>query len=215
MSAPPPYYAQPYELPPGWTPPPKQPVWPRIRTELETFIPTVALVTLLGAPVAFLWRAFAPRTEILHTASGPQPVAPESNQLFAVDGRYVVVTLLAGLLCGVIGWTLLRRRGPAGPIALAAGATIAALVTKAVGGRLVVDRYLYNFCHGRDVQCLVYSGTLRLNAIAAIVVWPLAAMVAFAALTLFFDREEPPAAWPPPPPWPTTWPAPHGGPPQP
>jgi hypothetical protein len=191
----------------------------QVRTEVETVLGTVALVTLLGAPVAFLWRSLAPRAEILHTASGPQPVAPESNQLFAVDGWYVVATLLAGLLCGLAGWVLLRRRGPAGPISLAAGATVAALVTKAVGGRLVIDRYLYDFCHGRDVQCLVYSGTLKLNAIAAIVVWPLAAMVVFAVLTLALDRDDPaPATWPPPgpDPWAVTWPPPpHGGPPPP
>jgi hypothetical protein len=153
---------------------------------------TVALV-LLGAPLALLWRAFAPVVAVAHTAGGPQPVAPESNQMFAVDGRFVLVTLVVGALLGAASWYALRERGPAAPVGLAAGGLLAALVMSAVGRRIVVDRYLYDFCHGKDVRCIVYDGTLHLHATAAIVVLPVALLAAFMAMTFLFDQDPSPA----------------------
>ena len=178
--------------PDAWVPPvqqPREPLGPRLRAAAYTILGTVPLVVLLGAPVAFLWRAVAPDVAILHTASGPQPVAPESSQVFGVDGWFVVVTLLAGLVTGGLAWLWLRRSGPAGVVALATGGLLAALVTDAVGRKIVTDRYLYDFCH-RKAHCLVYSGTLRLHATAAVVFWPAAALAVFALLTLVRQRED-------------------------
>lgn len=181
-----------YWLPPlpAWTPPPPVPLAERLRPAVATFAAATAGLVLLGAPLAYLWRAFTTPAVILHTASGPEPAAAESNQMFAVDGRFVVVMLLAGVACGVVAWALLRRRGPAAPAGIAAGGLLGSLVTAAVGRRIVVDRYLYSFCHKADVRCLVYDGTLHLHALAAVVVWPTAMLMVFAALTAFADRED-------------------------
>jgi hypothetical protein len=172
-----------------WEPEPRAPWWPVALAYAKVSGVTTALVVLLGAPLALLWRALTPVVGIRQTAGGPQPVAPESNQVFAVDGWFVVVSILAGLAVGVVAWLALRERGPAAPFGLALGGLAAALVATRVGERLVVDRYLYDFCHRPDVDCLVYTGTLRLNATAAVVVLPVAILTAFVALTYFFDRE--------------------------
>lgn len=181
-----PYYA-PYAAP-AWTPPPRVPLRERLVHDGSTFGITVCAAVLLGAPFALLWRAVAPTAAILHTAQGPQPVAPESSQMFATDGWFAVLAALAGLAIGGVAWLWLRRRGPSGPFGLAVGGTLAGLVAAAVGRRMVVDRYLYDFCH-QDAKCIVYDGTLHLHALAAVVALPVAMLVAYAALTVAFDKD--------------------------
>jgi hypothetical protein len=181
-----PYYAAPV---PPWQPPPAVPFHQRVLPPVGTFGVTTAVLVLLGGPMAFLWRAVAEPALVLRTATGPQPAAPETNEVFAVDGRFVVLMLFAGVVLGAVAWVLLRGRGPAAPFGLAAGGLLGGLVTAAVGRRLIVDSYLYAFCHKGDVHCLVYDGTLHLHALAAVVVWPAAMLMVFAMLTVFLDRE--------------------------
>ncbi|HEU0132402.1 MAG TPA: hypothetical protein VFQ85_15570 [Mycobacteriales bacterium] len=192
-AAPPPYDYYGAVSAQWWTEPGPPPTWgERLRAwraPVTTGAMTAAVVVLLGAPVAFLWRWLAPTAVILHTASGPQPAAPESNQVFATDGWFALVTLGVGVVVGVGAFLALRRRGPAVPVGLAAGGLLAALVTAAVGRRLVVDRLLYDYCRRPDLHCFVYDGTLRLHALAAVVVWPVAALMTFALLTTF-DRKD-------------------------
>ena len=154
---------------------------------MRTFLTTVAGTVLLGAPLALLWRAVANPPVIQRTASGPVPVAPESNQVFAVDGAFIVVTLVAGAIAGAFAWLLLRDRGPAGPFGLAGGGLLAAFVTVAVGKRLVIDDYLHSVCS----DCLVYDGTLHLYSTAAVIVLPVAMLTAFALMTFFLDKRAP------------------------
>ncbi|HVF06774.1 MAG TPA: hypothetical protein VNA20_18200 [Frankiaceae bacterium] len=188
--------------PPGQYPTPWEPVVPvpfaeRAKPHLLTFGMATAALTLLGAPLALLWRAVATPPVVLQTAAGPQPAALESDQVFAVDGWFVVVSLLAGAVVGAVAWLLLRNRGPAAPLGIAAGGIAAAAVAAAVGRRLVVDRYLYDFCDGPEIQCFIYDGTLRLHSLPALVVLPVALLAAFVVLTLAFDRERHDAEPPP------------------
>jgi hypothetical protein len=177
----------------AYYPPPRVPLAQRLlataRAARDAAV-VAAYVALLGAPVAFAWRAVVPAVQIAHSATGPQPVAAESSQIFGVDGSFVLVTLVVGLVAGALAWPVLRRRGPAGPVGIAAGGLLAALAAAGVGRKMVVDRYLYDFCQQRGAHCGVYSGTLRLQSYAAVVVWPAAMLVVFAALTLLLTRED-------------------------
>jgi hypothetical protein len=181
-----PYYAPPM---PAWEPPPRVPFVQRARPHALTFAVSAAVLVLLGAPLAFLWRWFAKPAVVLRTAGGPQPAAPETNQVFAVDGRFVELMVVTGVVCGAVAWAFLRGRGPAAPFGIAVGGLLGGLVTAAVGRRMVVDSYLYAFCHKGDVRCLVYDGTLRLHALAAVIVWPAAMLIVFTGLTVFLDRD--------------------------
>lgn len=181
------YFPPPADSPPPWQPPPRASFAESVGVPLMTFAGMVGVLALAGAPLALLWRAFAPVAVVLKTASGPQPAAPESSQVFATDGWFAVVSLVTGLVLGAVAWIVLRHRGPAVPFGLAAGGTVAALVASAVGRRMVVDRYVYDFC--RNVNCLVYDGTLRLHALAAVVVLPVAMLAAYVALTFFLERD--------------------------
>lgn len=160
-------------------------LWPHART----FGVTTAVLVLLGAPLALVWRAVAPVAVVLQTENGPQPAAPESNQMFAVDGWFVLVMLIAGSVVGAFAWLALRDRGPGAPLGLAAGGLLAAAVTAEVGKMMVVDRYLYDFCHQPDVGCIVYDGTLHLHSTPAVVVLPVALLTGFVLMTFFFDTD--------------------------
>ena len=185
------YFPPPGMAPTPWQPPVPEPLLPRLLRAGTTFAATTGVVVLLGAPLALLWRAVAPTAVILRTADGPQPAAPESDQVFATDGWFVLVSLVVGAVVGALAWFALRSRGPAAPTGLAAGGLLAGLVAAAVGRRLVVDQYLYDFCHAPGVRCLIYDGTLYLHATAAVVVLPAAMLTAFVLMTFVFDRRVP------------------------
>ena len=135
------YFPPPGEYPAPWQPPQREPFWRWVRVHLlphlRTFGVTTAVVVLLGAPFALLWRAVAEPAVVLRTASGPQPAAPESNQVFAVDGRFVLLSLVVGAVLGAVAWFFLRTRGPAAPAGLAAGGLLAMLVAAAAFRRAV------------------------------------------------------------------------------
>ncbi|MEY9212946.1 hypothetical protein [Thermobifida halotolerans] len=58
-------------------------------------------VTLLGAPLGLLWWLIAPRPEATVTSQGLAP-HPVTQTWFAVDGRYSVMMLAAGLVTGYL-----------------------------------------------------------------------------------------------------------------
>lgn len=183
------FFPPPDQVVAPWDPPPPQPFLQRLLPHAATGAGTAAVLVLLGAPLALLWRWATPVVGITRTATGPQPVAPESNQVFAVDGWFVVVSLIAGAVVGALAWLALHDRGPGVPFGLAGGGLMAAFVASFVGERMVVDRYLYDFCRRADVDCLVYTGTLRLHATAAVVVLPVAMLGAYVAMTFFLDKD--------------------------
>lgn len=183
------YFPDPGEVARPWTPPVREPWQVVARRHAWASVPAFLVLPLFGAPVALLWRAVTPKVGILRTPNGPVPTGGESDQFFAIDGWFVAVTLLAGLALGVLAWYAVRRRTGATPAGLALGGLLAAAVTAAVGGRFVVDRYLYGFCHQKGARCTVYDGTLHLRASGALVVWPIAMLVAYAAMSLIRDRD--------------------------
>jgi hypothetical protein len=183
-----PYVVDAAEFSRGWRPPRHEPVEEVVRRHLTPFLGAALLLPLLGAPVAYLWRAVTPHVGIIQTAAGPQPSSSESNQFFAIDGWFVLTTLAVGFVVGLVAWFFLRGRGPAGAAGLAFGSLAASAVTAIVGARLVLDSYMTGVCADRDGT--VYDGTLKLRAVAAVVAWPVASLLAFAMMTLTRERDE-------------------------
>lgn len=183
------YFPESGEVARAWTPPVREPWQVLARRHAVAFLPAFLVLPLFGAPVALLWRAITPHVGILRTPNGPVPTGGESDQFFAIDGWFVAVTLLAGLALGVLAWYAVRRRTGATPAGLALGGLLASAVTGAVGSRFVVDRYLYGFCRAPNTRCTVYDGTLHLRASGALVVWPIAMLVAYAAMALIRERD--------------------------
>ena len=138
----------------------------------------VGVLLLLGAPVGLLWSAVSPRLTVV-LAAGKDPAAQnlEGKAFIGADGSFVVICLLAGALTGVLAWLLARRSGPWTVVALVVGGVLAAKVAAVVGVR-----------PGRaDVMAMIHdpkaTGTvhlfLKLRSPLTVLVWPVAALVAF------------------------------------
>ena len=178
-----PYPPGPYgagAYPPGpWGPGPRRaqrPSWPPTRRELTTALGVVVAFAVLGAALAVLWVRLAPRLEYRVVQPGRAvPVVPESEEYVAADGRFVLITLAAGVLAGLVCWLLRRSRGPVVLAAVALGGLLGAVVTWRLGVWLGPG---YQPQELQEVGRIVIQ-PLELRAVAALVVEPVAAVAVY------------------------------------
>jgi hypothetical protein len=153
-----------------------------VRTWLEDLVTcalTLGVTVLLGAPLGLIWSAVAPHAHVT-VAAGEAYITDAATEVFiAGDGWFIGLTLLVGIACGVLAWLVARGSGPFVVVALALGGLGAAYVASRVGVRVGQDAWLPAAHSGRDGT---YLGNVVLKAQAALVVWPLAAVAAFAVL---------------------------------
>jgi hypothetical protein len=138
-------------------------------------------ITVLGVPIGLLWVAIAPRTA--YQVSGGKGVLadPETQTLIAADGWFAVLTVAAGLLCGLAAYLLAGRVGELGPlVGIAAGGVAAAIVAWRLGHFIDLSAYQHALRTGGD-GALVHA-PLGLHALGVALAWPLTAVVVFALL---------------------------------
>lgn len=160
----------------------------RWRADLTRAVLVVVGCVLLGAPAGLLWSAVAPRLSVTVENDGIHAPDIESTKTFiGADGSYLLVMLVAGILCGTLAWLFARRSGPWTVVALGVGGALAALIGAKVGlmpgskhaiaalsphspfrGR--IDLFLGSY--GKDHH-------LHLRAPWAAVAWPVGAATAF------------------------------------
>lgn len=141
---------------------------------------TACYTVLLGAPIGLLWAALAPHSHVVVEA-GVQPyIADAESEVFiAGDGWFLGITLLVGIVTGVLAWLVARRSGPFVVVGLAVGGAVAAYVASKVGVRIGQDA-LASAVHAGRVG--TYVGNVALQTKTALVAWPLGALAAFATL---------------------------------
>src|SRR5262249_57442771 len=91
---------------------------------IEALVGVIAAVVIagLGAPIGLLWRAVAPKVELVQTDYGPYPVEPEPEGYVANEGWFVLIAIGAGLVLAMLVWFIFRRyRGAPMLAALAIG----------------------------------------------------------------------------------------------
>jgi hypothetical protein len=94
---------------------------------------------LLGLLVGFSWLAWSPRTVAFLVPDGsgrPIVIPDESEAQMAGDGRFLVLSVIAGLLIGVVAWRIRRIRGPWTLALLVLGGLVSSLIARAVGTAL-------------------------------------------------------------------------------
>jgi hypothetical protein len=149
------------------------------REDLATLGLTAGVTVLLGAPLGLIWSAVAPHAHV-QIEAGDAYISDATTEVFiAGDGWFIGLTLLAGVLCGVLAWLAARRSGPFVVVGLAAGSLAAAYVASRVGVRIGQDTLRDLVRSGKQGT---YVGNIALQAKAALVVWPLGAVTAFATL---------------------------------
>jgi hypothetical protein len=162
-------------------------LWPPSRREWTTALATLAALAAVGAAVAPLWVHLAPRLAFRVSTPGTAlPVVPEAEEYIAADGRYVIITLVIGIVAGLAGWLVRRSRGPWALLALAAGGLLGAVVTWRLGMLIGTG---YRESDLRVVGKIIYQ-PLTLRARAALVVEPVAAVIVYLLAAGFSSRND-------------------------
>jgi hypothetical protein len=178
------------------------PLWTRADTAAAAL--TSLLAALLGGPVGLIWSASTPKLDVRAVANGGSEEA--FGRTFGADAHFLLLAVLAGLVCGAVGVALGRRRGPALAVGLAVGGVLGALVAARVG---------YLAQHGSSLHEIRSLGLtaaahqlidFKVRATGVLVVWPLVSLVTLGIGALFHaveperDHAEPAgsAATPPP-----------------
>ena len=126
-------------------PAPEAPATGRARSILvEALVCLAAAVVIagLGAPIGLLWRAVAPKVELVQTEYGPYPLQPEPEGYVADEGWFIFIAVGAGILVALLTWFLLRRcRGAAMVAALAVGSVGGSVLAAWLGHRIGLSTY--------------------------------------------------------------------------
>lgn len=97
--------------------------------------------TVVGALAGLGWGLIAPGQH-LYVADGGRTLAMDldSNNVFAAIAIFILVTALAGVLCGALAWSWRSMRGPAVGLAVVFGGIVGAVLAAAIGGRVASAR---------------------------------------------------------------------------
>ncbi len=102
--------------------------------DLRAGLLTTVVLALVGAPLGLLWSALAPRAAVTTTDTGALILASVEDKAFVgADLLLFALVLGLGVLAGVVGFGLGRRRGPGVVIGLVLGCYLAGTVAVTVG----------------------------------------------------------------------------------
>ncbi|MEU9024388.1 hypothetical protein [Actinomadura sp. NPDC048394] len=158
--------------------------------QLTTWLVTTAIVTLLGPLAGLLWGNTIPKVTYVIIQGEALIADPEGEGPVGVDGRFALIGLAAGLLCGIAGYALRGRRNDIALIlGLAAGGAAASLLAWRTGHLIGLGHYQDVVRHGRDGATV--TGVADLRAKGVLVFWPVAAVAAYALLEVVVRRLPP------------------------
>ena len=148
------------------------------RSWLRPLAALLAAQLAAGVAIGLIWLWWSPSavSYLLSDGGGGSVVIPdESEAQVAGDGRFVALTLLAGVLFGLVAWTLRRRRGPLVIAVLGAGSLLGSVLAMATGQWL---------SGGTASPALntAFHPKLALHASSALWLQALAAVLAYTAL---------------------------------
>jgi hypothetical protein len=166
---------------------------------MRTGLATAVFLTLLGIPVGLIWEAVAPRPKFVIAAGTTVIADPESQAFIAADGWYSVLTGTVGLAGGLAGYLLVVKfKDRLGELALvlglAAGGLAGALVAWWMGHSVGLDTFEQLVRTGQDGTPV--TGALDLRSSAAVLVWPLLAVMVFGLLEALDVAQRHPATAP-------------------
>jgi hypothetical protein len=160
--------------------------WPG-QVEIRWAVAVMVLLALVGVGAGALWIGLVPRQEFVVVKAGEALRSGTEGEAFiAADGWYFFLTLVIGLLAGVLAWLPRSGRGALMPVALAAGGAAGSLATWAFGEWLTPRV-------GRGALQHVGATVLlpvQLKAEAAAVVEAFAAVAVYLILAGFAERAD-------------------------
>lgn len=146
---------------------------------------TAVVTVLVGAPVGLLWAGLAPTVDVVVAGDQVQLVEPGSSAFIATDGFFLIAVALAGVVGGVLAWSLAHPHGPAVVVGLTLGGLAAAYVAMVVGEQVGLTEVTQAVQAGQQGALEL---TVQLRAQEALVGWPVGALVGYAAASLLRGR---------------------------
>jgi hypothetical protein len=173
---------------------------------LVTVVAVIAGTALLGAGAGLLWASVAPRALIVIIGRGSASVVnPETSAFIAADGWFTLLTVIGGIISGLLGYALaVRRQGALAMGSVLLGGLAAALLARWIGqqwGAAAFNRALLTGQSGATLH-----QPLALGGVGPLAFWPLAAGLTAGGIELVITmrerRQQRPSPFAPPPPAP-------------
>ncbi|MGW8360498.1 DUF2567 domain-containing protein [Streptomyces wedmorensis] len=157
----------------------------------------VTLVSAVaGAVLGLLWLTLAPRVLLISDGKGVYLRDSEGESAIGADGTFVLLALAFGAVAALVVFLLRRKGGVPLVLGLALGGVLGSLLAWGIGTTFgpTDDVVAHAKAVGPNV---VFEAPLELNlAAAAMLAWPLAAMIVHLALTAAFGPRDPePEPW--------------------
>jgi hypothetical protein len=163
---------------------------------------------VLGLVGGLIWGEIAPRALVQEVSPGAaELVNAETHAFIGADAWYCGISVIAGLLTGVVGYRLLVSRRADGARALAAtglilGALAGGLIMMWLGGRFGLSAYNHDLAS--SPAGTVFPASLALGAKSALSFWPGLTAIVILVAEWSARREaviadQPPAGFAPPP----------------
>ncbi|MEU1125173.1 ABC transporter permease [Streptomyces sp. NPDC005899] len=168
---------------------------PALGTEVLQGTVIAALLTVAGLALGLLWLWLAPRVPLISDDTAVFLENSEGEQAIGADGTFVLLALAFGLVSAAAVF-LLRRRGGIWPVAgLALGGLLGSLLAWGIGTWFGPTSDVV--AHAKEVgKGVTFDAPLKLNAVgAAVLAWPVAAMVVHLGLTALFGPRDPEPEW--------------------
>lgn len=138
----------------------------------------VAGQLLAGVLAGLIWRAWAPPTVsylVAGAEGNPAFVVPqESESQIAGDGRFVLLSILLGMVFGLLAWRLRAIRGPVVLAALAGAGVLSSVLAQVVGE-------LFSGSPARELNA-AFAPALSLHSLPALAVQAFFGVLVYTAL---------------------------------
>jgi hypothetical protein len=134
----------------------------------------LAGTAVLGFPAGVAWAAIAPRAQLVEVSQGTaQVVNAETSAFIAADGWFCLISVVVGLLTGLLGYWLAVRGagGPTATAALIAGAIAGTLIMLWTGEQIGQATYQHQLA--TSATNTIFNSSLALGAKSCLALWPL------------------------------------------
>ncbi|MFH9721607.1 DUF2567 domain-containing protein [Streptomyces sp. NPDC017254] len=200
MTAPltPPHQPPPHD--PDWPPPPPPMLGPAgdpiTAAEVLQGVLVTVVSALAGALLGVLWLNLAPRVLLISDGKGVYLRNSEGETAIGADGTFVLLALAFGAVAALVVFLLRRKGGVPLVLGLALGGVLGSLLAWGLGTYFGPTSDVV--AHAKAVgPNIAFEAPLELNlGAAAMLAWPLAAMIVHLALTAAFGPRDPePEPW--------------------
>ncbi len=165
------------------------------RTELRQGALLAAVLTVAGVALGLLWLWLAPRVPLVSDDAAVFLENSEGEEAIGADGTFVLLALAFGLVSAVAVFLLRRRGGIPLVVGLALGGLLGSLLAWGLGIWLGPTSDVV--AHAKEVgKGVTFDAPLELHAVgAAVLAWPIAAMIVHLGLTALFGPRDPEPEW--------------------